>query len=510
MPASEKPAFKLEEQFKIIADTAPVLIWMSGVDKLCYFFNTGWLNFTGRTMEQESGNGWAEGVHPDDLNACIETYVNAFDARQDFRMEYRLKRHDGQYRWLVDKGVPRYLSDGTFAGYIGSCMDIDEVLETERVKNEVLNAKAIQTLNEELVKANAELSVTQEQLERTAITLNQAIESANIGTWGVDSATDELILSQKTRDIHGIPAGKKITLQESLQMILPEYRDQIARLIEDAVRDESQFTGDYMIQPMDNSAIKWLRATGKVIYEHGKANNISGTLIDITEQKEDDQRKNDFIGMVSHELKTPLTSLTALIQVLQKKLETHSETFIPEALEKANIQVKKMGAMINGFLNVSRLESGKIQINKQKFDLEALIQEIIREIELTNFHHEIRLTPCKAVEITADKDKIASVIINLISNAIKYSPKKKLVEIKCEIIDDHVKVSVCDEGIGISPEDQDKLFDRYFRATNAGHVSGFGIGLYLSAEIISRHEGKIWVESQLGQGSIFYFSLPIN
>jgi formate hydrogenlyase transcriptional activator len=115
-----------EERFRTVADTAPVLIWMSGTDKLCTFFNQGWLAFTGRAMEEELGKGWASGVHPEDLNRCLETYSAEFDARSEFTLEYRLRRHDGDYRWLVDRGVPRFETSGRFLGYIGSCVDITE------------------------------------------------------------------------------------------------------------------------------------------------------------------------------------------------------------------------------------------------------------------------------------------------------------------------------------------------------------------------------------------------
>jgi PAS domain S-box-containing protein len=115
-----------EERFRLMADTAPVMIWMSGPDKLCTYFNHRWLDFTGRPKERELGNGWSEGVHPDDLERCLEKYVQAFDARQKFRMEYRLRRFDGQYRWVFDSGAPRFEGDGTFKGYIGSCIDITD------------------------------------------------------------------------------------------------------------------------------------------------------------------------------------------------------------------------------------------------------------------------------------------------------------------------------------------------------------------------------------------------
>jgi PAS domain S-box-containing protein len=120
-----------ESRFRQVANAAPVLIWMSGTDKLCNFFNQPWLDFTGRTTEQEMGNGWAEGVHPDDYQQCLATYVTAFDARHPFQMEYRLRRFDGEYRWMLDTGVPRFTGEGAFLGYIGSCVDIDDRKQTE-------------------------------------------------------------------------------------------------------------------------------------------------------------------------------------------------------------------------------------------------------------------------------------------------------------------------------------------------------------------------------------------
>jgi PAS domain S-box-containing protein len=136
-----------EERFRLVANTAPVLIWMSGADKLRTFFNQGWLDFTGRSMEQELGEGWASGLYPDDLNHCLGIYSAAFSSRVDFEMEYRLRRFDGEYRWIVDYGVPRFESDGSFRGYIGSCVDI-----TERKSSE----ESLQTLSGRLIRAHEE------------------------------------------------------------------------------------------------------------------------------------------------------------------------------------------------------------------------------------------------------------------------------------------------------------------------------------------------------------------
>jgi PAS domain S-box-containing protein len=133
-----------EERFRLVANTAPVMIWMSGIDKLCTYFNQPGLEFTGRPLKEELGNGWAEGIHPEDLEECLKTYTKAFDSREPFRMQYRLRRHDGEYRWIIDHGVPRFSADGSLTGYIGSCIDI-----TERK----LAEEALSTVSQQLIEA---------------------------------------------------------------------------------------------------------------------------------------------------------------------------------------------------------------------------------------------------------------------------------------------------------------------------------------------------------------------
>ncbi|RLJ80671.1 PAS domain-containing sensor histidine kinase [Pedobacter alluvionis] len=223
----------------------------------------------------------------------------------------------------------------------------------------------------------------------------------------------------------------------------------------------------------------------------------------------EDQQKNDFISMVSHELKTPLTSISAYVQLMQSR--SLPDTFVTSTLAKVQKQIRKMSTLISSFLNVARLESGEIQLNLSHFDLNKLIHDLVEDLRLIHPTNQIDFEGGDAKLIYADKDKIGSVISNLISNAVKYSDQNSTVLIQSATIENEINVSVTDHGIGIQAHDLEKLFDRFYRVESqqTKTISGFGIGLYLSAEIINRHNGKIWVESKYGEGSTFHFEIPI-
>jgi PAS domain S-box-containing protein len=162
-----------ELRFRCVSDNAPVLIWMSGADKLCTYFNKPWLNFTGRSLESELGNGWAEGIHRKDLQRCMDTYTQAFDRREEFRMEYRLRRHDGEYRWVSDIGVPRYSQNHLFAGYIGSCIDVTERKQAEEAAS-CMTRKLVEAQEQERARISRELhDDISQRLAMLAIELSQ-------------------------------------------------------------------------------------------------------------------------------------------------------------------------------------------------------------------------------------------------------------------------------------------------------------------------------------------------
>ncbi|WP_158994958.1 ATP-binding protein [Mucilaginibacter sp. L196] len=351
------------------------------------------------------------------------------------------------------------------------------------------------------------------KVERAEESLRMAVDAAELGSYYINVVDRIFVPSPKLKEFFGYAPGEEVPYEAAINQIHPDYRQAAADMVEAAITYGIKFDMEYPIIGHNDGKVRWVRGLGTVQHDNnGIDTYFTGILHEITEKKQDEMRKNDFIGMVSHELKTPLTSLTAIVQVMNAKLKYSDDPFIANAMGKANIQVKKMSNMINGFLNISRLESGKIFIEKNIFEIDALILEVIDEIQMTAFMHSISLVSCPPIKVNADRDKIGSVISNLLTNAIKYSPKAQQIIVNCEKIGNTVQVSIKDEGMGIKPDDLDKLFDRYYRveSKHTSHISGFGIGLYLSAEIVQRHGGKIWAESESGVGSTFYFILPLS
>ncbi len=302
-----------------------------------------------------------------------------------------------------------------------------------------------------------------------------------------------------------------ISLEDAIGQIREDYRDTVSAAIEAAIDNETSYDIEYPIIGHGDGKLRWVRATGKLYPgEHGTKPHFSGVVTEITDRKLDERRKYDFIAIVSHELKTPLTSAKAYVQMLLTGRRKVSEDFHHRALQKVAAQIEKMHALIKGFLDVARLESSAIILEKQLFSINDLIEETVEELEVFADRHKIIVESSASGAVHADRQKIGQVISNLLANAIKYSPHGGVVLITCIEQAGYTWIYVKDHGIGIDTWDMDRIFDRFYRVENKHTtvISGFGIGLYLCAEIVRLHDGLIGLESEIGKGSTFYFRLP--
>jgi PAS domain S-box-containing protein len=261
-----------------------------------------------------------------------------------------------------------------------------------------------------------------------------------------------------------------------------------------------------------DGSIKHVLINSNVLRKDGKFVHTRCFTRDITEKKQEEQRKSDFVAMLTHELKTPLTAITSYVQLLIEKFKDDADKFNLQALSRIEAQAKKMTSMAHDFLSVARIEDGKIDLRKEILELHPLVKEIAEDTKILTSKHTIQLIDCEAIHIYANRDKIGQVLTNLVSNAIKYSPNGGTITIGCERQPEKVKIFVSDEGMGISKADQKRLFERFYRANNdkIKGVAGFGIGLYLVAEILRQHNSEIMVDSKENEGSTFYFVLPLH
>ena len=234
-------------------------------------------------------------------------------------------------------------------------------------------------------------------------------------------------------------------------------------------------------------------------------------VLDITERKRLEERKDEFIGIASHELKTPLTSIKGYTQILERMINGTGNKAAGTLLSKTNLYIDRLSGLIADLLDVSKIQSGKIIFNKEEFEAHELVKESIEGIQNTSEQHTIKLVKSVRQTLYGDRFRLEQVLHNLLTNAIKYSPRAKRIIVRMSKTKTSVVISVQDFGIGIAPKYQTQLFKRFYRVeSSAKEFSGLGIGLYISSEIVRRHGGKIRVESTEGAGSIFFVELPIS
>jgi PAS domain S-box-containing protein len=329
--------------------------------------------------------------------------------------------------------------------------------------------------------------------------------------WTADPEGNLNYFNQSVFDYSGL-TPEQINKDGWLQIVHPDDREENIRQWINAVTTGKDFLFEHRFRRYDGE-YRW--QLGRAVPQKdadGKIQMWVGTSTDIQDIKELDQQKDYFISMASHELKTPITSIKGYAQMMQNMYLNSEDVFLKNSLQIIDKQIGKLTHLISGLLDVSKIKSGNLVFTKENFPVNKLIHEVIEQIKLINPDYDFIFLEGMETVVHADRERIGQVLTNLFTNAVKYSPSSRIIKVKSVINKDGVTISVEDSGIGITKKDQEKIFERFYRVEgkNERTFPGFGIGLFISAEIAQRHNGKINVESEPGKGSTFYFFLPFD
>lgn len=493
---SEASLEESEGRFERLADAAPIIMWMAGPDKLCTFFNKGWLNFTGRTMEQELGNGWSEGVHPDELANCLQTYAIAFDSRQPFTMRYRLRHQDGQYRWISDHGVPRYDAEGTFAGYVGACVDLTEILKRDK-----------------------ELRQFE---ERVAL----AAQVARLGVWEMDINTQAIWMSDSARALFQFDPHTPVTHELLQNRVHPDDRVTREAAVQNAIKTQAGYDIEHRILLPDGS-VHWIAGRARCVQdENGKLYRLLGVSAEITARKEAEeqaQRVREEISRVSritllgemaaaiaHELTQPLSGIIANASAGQRFIDRGDVDV--GMLREIMADIAADGHRAHDVISNVRNTIKKGETLREPVDLNFIVTKMGHILQPNMAAHSCELETSLAKDlplVEADPVQIHQLFINLVSNACEAMRDTPVGSRKVHIAtekngDGMIAVSVRDHGHGIADESRERLFEQFFTTKE----EGLGMGLAIVRSIVEAHGGKIDANNVDGGGARFYFLLP--
>jgi PAS domain S-box-containing protein len=398
--------------------------------------------------------------------------------------------------------------------------DVDRILvHAEDVTEHTLARLREQQLSEELSVINEELSSSNEELEATNEALSKSQqtlkESEKTLRFMINAIPQQVWTSMANGKLNYANQVMCNDLGQDLETLLVNgYRqyihpDDLLLTVEKwkfALQNATEFSVECRIRFKDNKYF-WHLARAVPMLDTDGVKLWIGTNTNIELQKANEQKKDDFISIASHELKTPLTSIKAFNQLILKTPE-------PEKLQrfatKTSEHISKLEWLINDLLDVTKINAGKMVYDMKPFNFKALLINCIDAIQQTTVTHKIDLVGKEEIIYNGDYVRLEQVIQNFLSNAVKYSPKANQVIVDFQVDKNNILVSVQDFGIGIAEKDFNKLFERYYRVDNSAmHFDGIGLGLYISAEILKRHQGSFWIESQQDFGSTFYFRLPL-
>ncbi|MDB5138651.1 MAG: hypothetical protein JWR12_567 [Mucilaginibacter sp.] len=358
----------------------------------------------------------------------------------------------------------------------------------------------------EMVLAGRELSKIQDSLK-------MAITSAQLGTFDMDLKKGTMDWDLRCRTLFGISHNEPVTYEKDfLPGLHPEDRERVEILIRN-VFVKSLTNGDYDVEyrtiGAEDKKQRWVRAMGKAYFDENDVPlRFVGSVIDITQLKAQEEQKDEFISIASHELKTPLTSIKAFNQLMSR---TNDGEKLQGFVQKSGDHIMRLEKLITDLLDVTKIKAGKMNYVMQPFNFRQLLEDSIESVQLTAPSHLVTLEMNDDITYTGDQLRLEQVVNNFLNNAVKYSPDSNKIIVKCRLELDNIIVSVQDFGIGIAPESLNRLFERYYRVDNtAMRFQGLGLGLFISSEILKRHQGSFWIESELGKGATFFFRLPLS
>jgi PAS domain S-box-containing protein len=532
-----------ERRFRTLADTAPVFIWMSDRDGQCVFVNKPWLDFSGRTLEQDLGRGWAESLHPEDRERGLAEQARAVANREYFRTEYRMRRADGQYRWMLDTGTPRYDSAGRFDGYLGSCLDVTDARQDREALRMARDELALRVAERtaELSEANLALRLEIEERKRVEEALRQSeqhyqvlAELSPVGIFRTDDRGRCLYVNERTCEIAGMTAEEVRQGRWDLTFH-PEDKDRVAGEWRKVLQGEVPSNMEQRFLHRDGSTV-W--ALVHFAAERGPSGEITGcigTVADITDRKRAEEANRKLEAQVQHAQR--LQSLG----ILAGGLAHDFNNLLTVILGNARMAVMELPAESPAVDNLAEIEtassraaeltsqmlaySGKGQFTLQAVNLSRLTEEIANLLQTvipkkTGIQYDL---PAALPTIEADPAQFRQIVMNLITNAAEaIGERGGVIKVGTGIVDadraylsatyfdDHlpagryVYLEVSDTGCGMDPETQAKIFDPFFTTK----FTGRGLGLAAVLGIVRAHHGALKVSSQPGLGSTFRLLFP--
>jgi PAS domain S-box-containing protein len=359
-----------------------------------------------------------------------------------------------------------------------------------------------QRFHNALAKANQDAELVKESEKRFRIIANQA----PIMIWVTDEIGNYTFFNNEWLEFRGKNPQEEKEQNSWQNDIHPKDKHEFLQKYQTAFIQKVKFTLEYRLKRFDKT-FRYMSDTGVPRFNAQKEFiGYIGICEDITEYKELDKQKSTFLNVVAHELKTPIAIIRVITHVL---IDQYKNKIDNEPLQDLNTELERLTILVDDILDLSRVETGKLTINKTQINLSEAISQVVDRMKVIEQSHKIIWKKSKPISLLADETRIKQVLLNLIGNAIKHSPQNTDITIKTEQETNKVVISITDEGIGINEKDQPFIFDKFYQVQDYFN-KGFGLGLYISKEIVTQHEGTIWVQSKKGKGSTFYVSLPLE